>query len=1390
MNDKPIELKKLLDFILARRRRVLLWSTLAACWTGAAFLGLAIAFIERESGWGSSLAGPIIALVGIVAALVAVSRGNRRHSDLRTLAQEIEARHPELDGRLLTAVQQPEDAGGRTYLQERLLAETVAISQRADWSRIIPRSRLVIAQAGHWLAVVFLAVVIWGLRVTSGPALVARIGESGITITPGDTSIEKGNSLVVFVKIAGQLPPSVEMITTGPDNRPARIPLVKSLADPIFGGSIAEVSSNFTYHIEHGGQQTRDFKVTVFEYPRLERADMEVTYPTYTGLPVRRIENTKRLSAVQGSSVDLALQLNKAVASAVLIPKDKTGAQPVKLHADTNRAVAVLTRFPLEHSHSYDLQLVDIEGRTNKVPAQFVFEVLTNRAPEFRLASPKGDLRPSPLEEIAFEGTVWDDFGVKAYGLGYAIPGQDPKYLQLGQEVAGKEKKTFQYTLHLEDLKLQPDQLISWFMWADDVGPDGQMRRTAGDLYFGEIRPFDEIFREGQGMDGGQGGQQGQQQGQSRTEKLTELQKQIISATWRLRREHGGSNTPPVTAPSETDKESVPARQSRNALRNRELFHHPGLKVFGQTSRSQSDPESADERPRRTRNNAQAPIASSGTNSYADDATVVHDSQAQALDQVEEMSSRTQDPRAAALWAAAKKQMEKALSNLEKAKNSPATLPEALAAEQAAYQELLRLQQHEYQVMRNRRNQQQGGGGGRQEQMQRQLDQLDLKSEENRYETQRQAQKQQTSERREQLQVQNRLQELARRQQDLNDRLKELQAALQEAKTEQEKEEIRRRLKRLQEEEQQMLNDVDELRQRMDRPENQSRMADERKQLEDTRKDVQQAADAANQGEASQALASGTRAQRQLQQLRDQVRKQNSNQFADDLRQMRNDARELARQQDEILKNLQADETATDRTLAGSTNREEALTQLGKQMQRMTNLIDKATQLSQETEDAEPVVSRQLYDSVRKFAQDSSKAVTETQEELLSRGVMTREVYETLQNTTEQDGPKLLDATSQLVKQDLLTPAARAGERTRSTLNNLKQGVERAAESILGDDTEALRMAQQEIDQLTQQLQRELRENGAGATNGVGGTNVTAQAQNAGAQSQGQRGTNSLARAGGNGTNLLSNAAQQGDGTNETQLAQNDSRGNGRAQLNGNRGQPDSEQANNGNNPNQPSPGEQQQDAQSANQQANNGQRNGGQSGNQSGGQRGQQGQGQQASNQADNSQAQEANAQDANGQQANAGQPGGANQRGGNRRGGARNNVGGNWDFNTIFDNYGGGGYAGGPLTGDDFVNWSDRLRDVEEMVDDPSLRNQVATARERARLLRQDYKRDLKKPDWAVVQLQVMKPLIEVRDRIADELARRDNSDALVPIDRDPVPNRYSDLVRRYYEELGKDK
>ena len=80
------------------------------------------------------------------------------------------------------------------------------------------------------------------------------------------------------------------------------------------------------------------------------------------------------------------------------------------------------------------------------------------------------------------------------------------------------------------------------------------------------------------------------------------------------------------------------------------------------------------------------------------------------------------------------------------------------------------------------------------------------------------------------------------------------------------------------------------------------------------------------------------------------------------------------------------------------------------------------------------------------------------------------------------------------------------------------------------------------------------------------------------------------------------------------------------------------------------------------------------------------------------------------------------------------------------------------------------------------------VARIRDRARAVRLDYKRFGKKPDWDVVRTQIAEPLAEVRSRVSEELARRESRDALVPLDRDPVPARFSELVRRYYEQLGK--
>jgi hypothetical protein len=95
--------------------------------------------------------------------------------------------------------------------------------------------------------------------------------------------------------------------------------------------------------------------------------------------------------------------------------------------------------------------------------------------------------------------------------------------------------------------------------------------------------------------------------------------------------------------------------------------------------------------------------------------------------------------------------------------------------------------------------------------------------------------------------------------------------------------------------------------------------------------------------------------------------------------------------------------------------------------------------------------------------------------------------------------------------------------------------------------------------------------------------------------------------------------------------------------------------------------------------------------------------------------------------------------------------------------------------------------LRDVEEIVSDPQLRAEAARLRERARLLRADFKRHSREPNWELVQVQLAGPLVELRDRVAIELLRRTARQAIVPLDRDPVPPRFQERTRRYYEQLG---
>jgi hypothetical protein len=110
--------------------------------------------------------------------------------------------------------------------------------------------------------------------------------------------------------------------------------------------------------------------------------------------------------------------------------------------------------------------------------------------------------------------------------------------------------------------------------------------------------------------------------------------------------------------------------------------------------------------------------------------------------------------------------------------------------------------------------------------------------------------------------------------------------------------------------------------------------------------------------------------------------------------------------------------------------------------------------------------------------------------------------------------------------------------------------------------------------------------------------------------------------------------------------------------------------------------------------------------------------------------------------------------------------------------------------FTGEGYDRWSDRLRNVEELLNNPELRNEAAKVLDRARELRINLKRSNEAPQVAVLNTRITQPLIELRDRVAEELSKKDAGKNLAPVDRDPVPAEFRDLVKRYYKELGAGK
>ena len=202
--------------------RARLLRTLAVGWLAAAGVALFFILVHRSTGWVSPWAFLILIAATLVWTLITWRRSKRIPLDFQSIARNIEAENPKLHTLLLTAVEQQPDPTTLelNYLQDRVIREALAEDRRSLWRKRAAK-QLQLAQLGNLGAMVLLVVVMLSLYQAAPPRVaILKLTGRAVSVTPGDTSIEKGSSLVVLAKFEGE------------------VPLTNILDDPVFGTSV------------------------------------------------------------------------------------------------------------------------------------------------------------------------------------------------------------------------------------------------------------------------------------------------------------------------------------------------------------------------------------------------------------------------------------------------------------------------------------------------------------------------------------------------------------------------------------------------------------------------------------------------------------------------------------------------------------------------------------------------------------------------------------------------------------------------------------------------------------------------------------------------------------------------------------------------------------------------------------------------------------------------------------------------------------------------------------------------------------------------------------------------------------------------------------------------
>jgi len=519
------------------RRLVLLQSTVRAALATSAVLGLMLLVAAWTLRMPILLAGVVAAAaLALVAALVWGFRPARDVPSDGRVARFVEEREESLDDRLVTAAQLASSSDPLTTVGRLFTQDVARRAAEVDPDAVVPAPAL--RRAGFQAAAaLFLAVAIVmlgrGTIRQATDALTLRLFPSRVVlqVTPGSVRLPSGSPLTIEARLVGNSAPVVAQVLrseAGVDAESADWLATDMVAveEGAFSLPLESIETAFQYRVVAGAARSDIFEVKVARAPRVTRVDVEYSYPAALRMPPRLEEDTGDIYAPAGTDVRIRVRTEGDTATGTMALANG-GAVALKHEPPT----LVSDTFKVVEDGSYRVALADREGLTNPGDTEYFIRVLEDRPPDVHVVRPARDRSVTRLEEVEIEAEAEDDHGVDRLELVYAIRGGDERSVPLRID-SGRTAVSGRHTLYLEDLDVRPGDFVSYYVRARDVPRGKRPSEVRSDIFFLEVKPFEQEFTLARSEAGGAGGG-----GSNRSiDDLVAAQKEIIVATWKLDR--------------------------------------------------------------------------------------------------------------------------------------------------------------------------------------------------------------------------------------------------------------------------------------------------------------------------------------------------------------------------------------------------------------------------------------------------------------------------------------------------------------------------------------------------------------------------------------------------------------------------------------------------------------------------------------------------------------------------------------------------------------------------------------------------------------------------------------------------------------------------------------